>query len=770
MSAPITAIPPIFDEDIVRTNSYSEAMSKANRGKTLDEVKAAEDDAKTFTLVLKKPKGGTFGVAIGSTQDETQHVVHSIKNLAMARKSGAISLMVNDLITRIGTTSLQDASVMDHVTMTKFMQDNDVILMEIQRTHPDYTNVELARGGPEGKLGITVSTVAPEMILMVNSVFGPAVGKLEFGDRLIACNGRLLRSMAHAEAEAFLGAHNHITLTVERSPAIKEAANLRVQQIKSNTALANEMSALDNLVITRPSLESGWGLHLGETMDGRQVVAGHSHPGILMDGDIITSVNGHGVDDMSHEQMVHQIMSSTRVVLSVLRSIGRIIDPDNLFNVADVADEDVVTAATVNILRDTVEQPMGFVFGTRPYGGHVVREVTAGMPAHRAGLEPYDVILQVNGVEVGDKTHEEVLDLLKQTANVEIVYDRGAETAEQHSNLHNLTTGLGTPGEGEVDVVVVLVRDNTSVPIGCGLGTNADGRVFFTEVVDGTLASVAGIQSMDELIAVDGNEVLSKPHDDVVAMINSSTKIELQIRRREQEGGELRWQRPELSDERETVKVTLERSSPESSFGFGLGHTNSGRHYITGKTKSVDEDDVRVLDEVIEVNGESVQDLPHADVVAKIFGSGLKLELTVLRDPAAFDNQEPQADATVDADGQDHFEVTIQRPNTESSFGFGLGTTPQLTKVITNMTEELEAKHLLRVADVIEEINGVDVTDMDHLATVDLVRQSGTSITFKVSRTVVEMEGRDMKRKGSIRVVDPALAAKVEDSRTDSVA
>lgn len=37
-------------------------MSKANRGKTLDEVKAAEDDAKTFTLVLKKPKGGTFGV------------------------------------------------------------------------------------------------------------------------------------------------------------------------------------------------------------------------------------------------------------------------------------------------------------------------------------------------------------------------------------------------------------------------------------------------------------------------------------------------------------------------------------------------------------------------------------------------------------------------------------------------------------------------------------------------------------------------------------
>ena len=40
----------------------AQAMSKENRGKTLDDLAAAADEAMTFTAVLNKPPGGTYGV------------------------------------------------------------------------------------------------------------------------------------------------------------------------------------------------------------------------------------------------------------------------------------------------------------------------------------------------------------------------------------------------------------------------------------------------------------------------------------------------------------------------------------------------------------------------------------------------------------------------------------------------------------------------------------------------------------------------------------
>lgn len=93
--------------------------------------------------------------------------------------------------------------------------------------------------------------------LTVNSAFGPAKGKVELGDRIVACNGRLTRTMDHTEAEHFLAAHDHITLTLERSAAVKEMFDRHMNVVKTSLRLSSMMSPIENLVITRPSLEEG---------------------------------------------------------------------------------------------------------------------------------------------------------------------------------------------------------------------------------------------------------------------------------------------------------------------------------------------------------------------------------------------------------------------------------------------------------------------------------------------------------------------------------
>jgi hypothetical protein len=100
-------------------------MSKENRGKTLDDIAKSADEAMTFTAVLSKPPGGTYGVSIGSTQNEKQHVVHGIKDVKAARESGAIALLVNDVITKIGTSTLEDASRFNHAQVCVCVRERE---------------------------------------------------------------------------------------------------------------------------------------------------------------------------------------------------------------------------------------------------------------------------------------------------------------------------------------------------------------------------------------------------------------------------------------------------------------------------------------------------------------------------------------------------------------------------------------------------------------------------------------------------------------------
>jgi hypothetical protein len=235
--------------------------------------------------------------------------------------------------------------------------------------------VDLARSGIERKLGIKISTLNNALGCTITSAFGSAVGKVQEGDRLIACNGRLLRTMSHQEIEDFLCMHDHITLTVERSADLRDSGEKHAQIVKNNASLAESLSLVRGLVITRESADVSWGMQLHETDRSLQVVGDHAHPGILMKNDILSEINGQKVDEMTHDQVVQQLQGLTRVELSIFRSLANVIDPLNM--IVPDGDDEVVSTATINILRDSVDEPMGFVFGTRNHGGHVVQQVSS---------------------------------------------------------------------------------------------------------------------------------------------------------------------------------------------------------------------------------------------------------------------------------------------------------------------------------------------------------------------------------------------------------
>lgn len=76
-------------------------------------------------------------------------------------------------------------------------------------------------------------------------------------------------------------------------------------------------------------------------------------------------------------------------------------------------------------VRDKVEKVNGIV-----YGPYVITGVFEGSPAYIAGIRPDDVILQIDGVDISDKTYDNVYHNLlmgKPGSSVTLLIKRGKQ-------------------------------------------------------------------------------------------------------------------------------------------------------------------------------------------------------------------------------------------------------------------------------------------------------------------------------------------------------
>ncbi|KAF7658883.1 hypothetical protein LDENG_00005640 [Lucifuga dentata] len=167
----------------------------------------------------------------------------------------------------------------------------------------------------------------------------------------------------------------------------------------------------------------------------------------LMDEDRLVAVDGAEVDSCSHEQVVDRIrQSGNKCCLLVVNK-----DTDQMYKMGGVSPmiffeemkgsipppsytEAVNLPAPVRPATPVQERdeqlkpklcrmektPAGYGFhlnGIQGVWGQSIKQVVPGGAADRAGLEDEDVVMEVNGVNVEKSTHEEVVELIRNSGN-----------------------------------------------------------------------------------------------------------------------------------------------------------------------------------------------------------------------------------------------------------------------------------------------------------------------------------------------------------------
>lgn len=155
-------------------------------------------------------------------------------------------------------------------------------------------------------------------------------------------------------------------------------------------------------------------------------------------------------------------------------------------------------------------------------GGVVVREVTTGSPAEKAGIKVGDRIRKVGDRDI--KTLEDLIQAMtphQAGTKVKLVIDRAGKEQTVSATLAERPTGLTGPGGGRPTrpgrpgsieerapaYLGVQVQPLTA-ELRSELQVGAEGGAVVSEVVPGSPAFKAGLRRDDVITSVDGKEVL----------------------------------------------------------------------------------------------------------------------------------------------------------------------------------------------------------------------------------------------------------------------
>ncbi|XP_035250680.1 Na(+)/H(+) exchange regulatory cofactor NHE-RF3 [Anguilla anguilla] len=406
----------------------------------------------------------------------------------------------------------------------------------------------------------------------------------------------------------------------------------------------------------------------------------------MKDGDRILRVNGTFVDRLDHSQVVDMVKRSGNTVT---------------FHILDQASYKQAKADGVDLFnpqpRPTQAQPvMNGVAGSMPkpklcflvkakneYGfslksthgekGIFMTNVTPGGVAERAGVKAQDRIVEVNGENVEHATHEQIVEKVR-ASGASVLFLLADEETDSHYRNRNLQL------RAELATLKLLphkprIAEVTKGTDGYGFFLRADPNMeghFIKDIDLGSPAQEAGLRDMDRLVAVNGQEVESLGHEQVVERIRqcggscSLLVVDEETDKMYKKAGvsplfywnEVRGSHQQTSppaspnggtpapepvptpppassqpipEEYKPKLCKLEKTA--SGFGFHL----NGVHGVPGQylkevvkggvadRAGLEDDDV-----VIEVGGVNVEDSTHEQVVERITGSGDALTLLVV--------------------------------------------------------------------------------------------------------------------------------------------
>ena len=175
-----------------------------------------------------------------------------------------------------------------------------------------------------------------------------------------------------------------------------------------------------------------------------------------------------------------------------------------------------VTRAYLGVWYQEITAAMADKFGVQAGEGVVVSEVSPGSPAEKAGIEPGDVITEVDGKAVDYETLAQVIAFKPVDSLVEVTIIRGGEAVIVPVTLGERPSegdlyGDEIPGgiETEATEKFGLLVGPVTPSMAQRLGLQSPRGVVIMDVVSGSKADWAGLQQNDVILEIDLQPVRS---------------------------------------------------------------------------------------------------------------------------------------------------------------------------------------------------------------------------------------------------------------------
>ncbi|KAA8588040.1 hypothetical protein FQN60_001234 [Etheostoma spectabile] len=433
----------------------------------------------------------------------------------------------------------------------------------------------------------------------------------------------------------------------------------------------------------RPGHTFGFYLRVEQGEEGHLIrcleMGGPAELAGMKDGDRILRVNGEFVDGLSHSEVVEKVrISGASVTFHILDEASYMLAKAQGLNLSNPQSTPVANGVAKQALKPKlcylVKSSSGYGFSLRSVKGEqglFMTEVIQGSVADRAGVNANDRLLEINGENVEGSTHEQVVDKIKLAGSSIMLLLVDEETDRHYQNMRMkigawLATSKYLPHKP-------CVVNMTKGPDGYGFllkeEINLTGKAichFIKDIDRGSPAEKAGLKEMDRLVSVNGKEVDSCSHEQVVEKIRlSGNKCCLLVVNKETDQmykqgkvspmlflEEMDSSSPPSYTEALNLPVPVRPSTPvqgrtedlkpklckmeKTSAGYGF-HLNSIQgvpgQYIKEVVKGGAADRAGLVDDdiVVEVNGVNVEQSSHEEVVALIRNSGSSLEILVAK-------------------------------------------------------------------------------------------------------------------------------------------
>nr|XP_039271903.1 uncharacterized protein LOC120346265 [Styela clava] len=639
----------------------------------------------------------SFGFCVCHEQNKDGHYIEEVDEGGPAERAG---LKVNDRIIQINSLNVEKDSHENVLNKLRSCESDVVLLVIDSRSNKHYKKIVQFKSQGMKDVDYDMIAIPEEPLFLRDEVddddesFASDRISIALLDDHSSMKGSLSRSSVSA---SMLG---ELNAGVVSRHGIRECIVRMTKQEKKGFSTLLDRDR--NGIVIRDIIKGGPGDRAG-----------------MKEGDRIITVNSQKTSTLTHEQVVERMLQSGRKII---------------LTVVDEKSEDVTTKHRPYIFRMLKDEGGYGFYLWHDDNGHYVEEVTIGSPADKSGMRSGDRIIEVNGVNVEEETHEEVFYRVKASMNVVTLLAVDEKTFKLYkknkipvsvlkaeSNFSTDTTATkmapkatNTKNTETVRREIELYRDEGE-DFGFNLafsnsfiGDSNSGSHIVHWVEDGGPAFLAGLRDGDRIVEIEGIDVTSEDHDQLITRIY-------------QVGKQLITITIEFEEEQNSfVPHDIKIRKVDNSYGFHLWFDQNG-HYIEDVTigSAADIAGMKTGDRVLKVNGQGIEEDTHADVVNLVRMSGEEVILNVysVQDNDVCDSATPTV-------------VTITKER--GTFGFTLSEDGQGFHF--DYVSEDSAADLfgIRIGDRLLEVNGRHVADLKLDGVVSLIRSSGRTVTLSV--------------------------------------